>query len=150
MARLNALKNWLEGLGCYECRMVMMKIGHTSYPAVEYKQDRLCPTHMPNPGHYTVHAYYVLGPLPTAYKRGRVDYILEGKQWYIAGYWPTNGFGDIKGQPEEVEPNVFHPFGHYFILHPSNGEDDFVTVEQVPANYRMPIRVQEVMAEHSS
>jgi hypothetical protein len=115
------LAAWLESHRCYALQPVTVTIGQETYAGCSYRQDCNPPEGARSQEPYTVEAIYLLGTLPSSYRRSsNVAYTRQDdtREWYIAGCW--QGEPSPKGWAWLTEERIreIHPFGFYFLLHP--------------------------------
>jgi hypothetical protein len=86
------LVTWLQSLdGVTDVYAVKIHIRHQTFEGASYVQDG-------------EQRFYVLGSLPKCYLRRKATcFTLEGREWYVAGYWQEEG------------TNYCHPFGRYWL-----------------------------------
>ena len=111
---MSTLTDWLvKDCKAFDVRPLRLTIGRATYEAAAYKRTVTPPAGAHNPAPYVDEAIYVIGRLPSAYRRRKnTTFRFEGdaRDWFVACYMSKDRLAP------EFAP--FHPFGETFILAP--------------------------------
>ncbi len=141
---LKDVTRWLGETGAYNLRPLLVSIGRSEYPAVEYHQTRRvlegCRAWREGGREYLIRAVYCVGAVPPSYRRSSNTVYREqcGAEWYIFCYC------DNVEELEQWQQEMYHPVGNSFMLAPLVEPSGVGHPGIFEGHKRMKMRIREV------